>query len=1054
MSRFAIRTPYLIIVSCLIILVLGVSSIGRMPVDMFPTMNVPVVIVATFYSGMPPEQVEGNITYHLERFFTLASGIDHIESRSLNGVSIIRIYFQPDTNADTDAATIANLAVSDMKDLPPGTFPPVVLKSDASSLPVCLVTMNGDGMTDGALKDIAQNFVRNQLAGVPGASIPQPFGGPWRQIQFYIDPYKLEARQLSPMDVVRSLNQSNLVLPAGDVKIGNLDYDIYSNAQFNLKDAEQYPIKMNGENPVLMSDVGQLKDSHALQYNVVHVDGQRSVYLPVLKQGGNSNTISVVNGVRAMLKHLVDVPSAMHTTVVFDQSRFVKTAIETLLHEGGIGLFLTCLMILIFLGSFRATVAVFFSIPLSVFATFVVLQMTGSSINSMVLGGLALALSRLIDNSVVVLENIYRHLEMGESQRVAAENGGREVALPVLAATLTTAVVFFPVTLLEGVSKFLFTAMALSVVISLAASYFVAMTVVPLFCSKYLKLDNPEHLAETDSREARTLTGSPGWGTRFNIAFNHRFEQMLARYEMLVKRVLQRPIRVLAVFGIVFIVSLSLYAFLGFSYFPQTDAGQFVINIKAPSGTKLDVTEKEFAKAEQIIRQQIAPKDIGMIVDNIGVDNGFSAIYTPNAAMHTGFIQVGLAPDHRIGSYAYIRKIKHALSEQMPELSSYFSTGSLVDAVVNMGAPAPIDIQISGANFTQDNELAQKIASELRSSPAIADVFIPQDLDYPSLRVNVDRLHAAKLGLTEKEVLDNVITSLTSNQMIAPNLWIDNKNGNNYFLTVQYPEAQIRTVQDLESIPLHADGVGQSTRLGMVASIQPMRAPTEVDHYQIRRKLDIYIRPATENLGSADDKVRQVLASLNVPSNVNITVHGSAEAMHASFRSFGVGLILSVILLYLILVAQFRSFIDPAIILLALPPGIIGVLVTLVLTGTTMNVMSLMGVVMLAGIAMSNSILIVEFAHHLRSEGKAVAEAVIESCRVRLRPILMTSLATIIGLLPMALKLGEGSESYAPLARALVGGLVVSVALTVFLVPAGFYWVYGKQERTGMREAS
>jgi multidrug efflux pump subunit AcrB len=1047
MSRFAIRTPYLIVVACLMILVLGVSSIARMPVDMFPSMNVPVVIVATFYSGMPPEQVEGNITFHLERFFTLASGIDHIESRSLNGVSIIRVYFQPDTNADTDAATIANLAVSDMKDLPPGTFPPVVLKSDASSLPVCLVTMNGDGMSDGALKDIAQNFVRNQLAGVPGASIPQPFGGPWRQIQFYVDPYKLEARQLSPMDVVRALNQSNLVLPAGDVKIGNLDYDIYSNAQFNLKDAGQYPIKMNGENPVLMSDVGQLKDAHALQYNVVHVDGQRSVYLPVLKQGGNSNTISVVNGVRSMLKRLVDVPSAMHTSVVFDQSRFVKTAIETLLHEGGIGLFLTCLMILIFLGSFRATIAVFFSIPLSVFATFIVLQMTGSSINSMVLGGLALALSRLIDNSVVVLENIYRHLEMGEAQRVAAENGGREVALPVLAATLTTAVVFFPVTLLEGVSKFLFTAMAMSVVISLAASYFVAMTVVPLFCSKYLKLDNPEHISETDSAEARTLKGSPGWGTRFNTAFNHRFERMLARYEVLVKRVLQRPARVLTAFGIVFVVSLSLYFLLGFSYFPQTDAGQFVINIKAPSGTKLDVTEKEFAKAEQIIRQAIAPEDLGIVVDNIGVDNGFSAIYTPNAAMHTGFIQVGLTPEHRIGSYFYIQKIKRLLAEQMPELSSYFSTGSLVDAVVNMGAPAPIDIQISGANFAQDNEVAQRIVSELRSSPAIADVFVPQDLDYPSLRINVDRLHAAKLGLTEKEVLDNVITSLTSNQMIAPNLWIDNKNGNNYFMTVQYPEAQIRTLQDLESIPLHADGLSQPTRLGMVASVEPMRAPTEVDHYQIRRKLDIYVRPASENLGSADDKVEKVLAGLHVPSNVNVTVHGSAEAMHASFRSFTIGLTLSVILLYLILVAQFRSFIDPAIILLALPPGIIGVLVTLVLTGTTMNVMSLMGVVMLAGIAMSNSILIVEFAHHLRSEGKSVAGAIVESCRVRLRPILMTSLATIIGLLPMALKLGEGSESYAPLARVLVGGLLVSVALTVFLVPAGFIWVYGKQEQ-------
>src|ERR1700734_1709410 len=527
MSRFAIKTPYLITVACLIIAILGTVSVVQMPVDMFPAMNIPVVVVATFYSGMPPEQIEGDITYHLERFFTLASGIDHIESRSLNGVSIIRVYFQSNTNADIDAATIANLAVSDMKDLPPGTLPPVVLKSDASSLPVCLVTMNGDGMTDGELKDIAQNFVRNQLAGVPGASIPQPFGGPWRQIQFYVDPFKLEARQISPMDVVRSLNQANVILPAGDVQIGNLDYNIYSNAQFNLKDANQYPVKMNGENPVLMSDIGELKDSHALQYNVVHVNGQRSVYLPVMKQGGDSNTIAVVDRVRATVAHLVDVPATMKTHVVFDQSRFVRTAIETLLHEGGIGLFLTCVMILIFLGSLRATVAVFFSIPLSVLATFFILQLTGSSVNSMVLGGLALALSRLIDNSVVVLENIYRHLEMGESPRVAAEMGGKEVALPVLASTLTTAVVFFPVTLLTGVSKFLFSAMALAVVVSLFASYIVAMTVVPLFCARYLKLDNPEHLGETDSGEARTLKGASGWGTRFNVAFNAAFTRML-----------------------------------------------------------------------------------------------------------------------------------------------------------------------------------------------------------------------------------------------------------------------------------------------------------------------------------------------------------------------------------------------------------------------------------------------------------------------------------------------------------------------------------------------
>ena len=1028
MSRFAIKTPYLIFVVCAIVAILGVVGVAQMPVDMFPSMNIPVVVVATFYAGMPPEQIEGDITYHLERFFTLASGIDHIESRSLNGVSIIRVYFQSNTNADIDAATIANLAVSDMKDLPPGTLPPVVLKSDASSLPVCLVTMNGEGMTDGNLKDIAQNFVRNQLASVPGASIPQPFGGPWRQIQFYVDPYKLEARQISPMDVVRSLNQANVILPAGDVQIGNLDYNIYSNAQFKLKDASQYPIKMNGENPVLMSDVGQLKDAHALQYNVVHVNGQRSVYLPVMKQGGDSNTISVVDGVRKTVSHLVDVPAAMQTAVVFDQSRFVRTAIRTLLDEGGIGLFLTCVMILMFLGSLRATLAVFFSIPLSVCATFFVLQMGGSSINSMVLGGLALALSRLIDNSVVVLENIYRHLEMGEPPRVAAETGGKEVALPVLASTLTTAVVFFPVTLLAGVSKFLFSAMALAVVVSLFASYIVAMTVVPLFCARYLKHEGSERNA--------------GWGARFTAAFNAGFNRMLGWYELLVQRVLRVPVTVLLLFFVAFAASLLLYSRLGFSYFPQTDAGQFVITFKAPSGTKLTVTEREVANLENLIKEIVRPEDLAIIVDNIGVDNGFSAVYTSNAAMHTGFVQVGLKPDHHIGSYEYIRRIKKRMAGEMPELTPFFSTGSLVDAVVSMGAPAPIDVQVVGANLSVDNRVAQDIAGKLRLSPAIADVFMPQDLDYPSLRVDIDRLHAAKLGLTEREVLTNVITSLTSNQMIAPNLWIDPRNGNNYFLTVQYPETQIRSIQDLRSIPLHADGVAQPTRLDMIANIERIQAPTEVDHYQIRRKLDIYARPSSENLGLAADYVRDVVSREDVPSNVNLAIRGSAEAMNASFRSFAIGLSLSVVLLYLILVAQFRSFIDPVIILLALPPGISGVLLVLVLTGTTLNVMSLMGVVMLAGIAMSNSILIVEFAHHLKMEGRGVGEAIVESCRVRLRPILMTSLATIIGLMPMALKLGEGSESYAPLARALIGGLLVSVAFTVFLVPAAFSLAY------------
>ena len=1044
MSRFAIGAPYFIVVVCLVICLLGTVSVVRMPVDLFPSMNFPVVVVATLYSGMPPEQIEGNITFHLERFFMLASGIDHIESRSLNGVSLIKVYFQPGTDADTAAASIANLAVADMRDLPPGTLPPIVLKSDASSLPVCLITLNGEGLTDTQLKDVAQNVVRNQLASVPGAAVPQPFGGRWRQVMFYVDPTKLEARQLSPMDVVRAVNDANVVLPAGDVQIGGFDYNIYTNSEFNLSDMNQTPLKVVGQSPVRISDVGEAKDAYALQYNIVRVDGQRSVYLPVLKQGGDSNTIQVVTGTREAIKHLLDIPPALQSNVVFDQSQFVKTAISTLLHEGGIGLFLTGLMILIFLGSMRATVAVFFSIPLSVLATFIVLQFSGSTVNSMMLGGLALALSRLIDNSVVVLENIYRHLEAGEPPRVAAEKGGREVALPVLSGTLNTAVVFFPVTLLYGVSKYLFSAMALAVVISLAASYLVAMSVVPLFCALFVHGAGNHGSSQPEGDEERT--GTPGFAEAFNAWFGRQFDKFLRVYDRIVQRALLYPGRVVVGSLALFALSLLLYPFLGFAFFPQTDAGQFVVNVKAPSGTRLAETEKEIASFEQLIRQTIPPEELGMIVSNIGLDPGFSAVYSPNAAMHTSFVLVSLKPGHKISSFDYINQVRRKMKQDMPELTAFFSSGSLVDSVVNLGMAAPIDIQIAGSNLQDDYGTAQKLAAQIRNFKDAAEVYIPQDLDYPALRLDIDRLHANELGLTEKEVVTNVITALTSNQMVAPNIWTDPKNGNNYYLTVQFPEQQIRTLEDLRSIPLHGVGIAKPTRLDMVTKITRFDAPTELDHYQIRRKIDIYVRPAAEDLGRLATEIDKLIRETALPKGVITSIRGSVEAMNASFRSFAVGLILSVGLLYLILVAQFRSFTDPFIILLALPPGIIGVILTLTTTGTTLNVMSLMGLIMLAGIATSDSVLIVEFSHRLIEEGLPVREAVAKASRVRLRPILMTSLATIIGLLPMALKMGEGSESYAPLARALVGGLAVSALLTIFIVPAGFFLAYGNKE--------
>src|SRR5215468_7471540 len=614
MSGFAVRNPYFIVVICLVIAVVGVSSLARMPIDMFPSMNIPVVVVATFYSGMPPEQIETDITARFERFFTLGSGIEHIESRSLPGVSVIKVYFQPGTNPDSAVTTISNLAMAQLRRLPPGTLPPVVLKFDASSLPVCLVTFKGEGLNETSLRDLAQFVVRNQIAGVPGASVPQPFGGGYRQIMVYADPYKLEAYQLSLMDVVRTVNRSNLILPAGDVPLGPLDYNIYTNSQLpTIEEIDQLPLKVAGGSIVRVADVGYAQDAHQIQTSVVRVNGKRSVYTPVLKQGGDTNTIAVVDGVRNVVEHLVDVPKNLVTSVLFDQSRFVKTAIRTLLDEGAIGLFLTSLMILVFLGSMRATVAVFFSIPLSVLATFMALQWGGGTVNSMVLGGLALALSRLIDNSVVVLENIYRHLELGEKPAVAAENGGREVALPVLAATLTTAVVFFPVTFLYGVSQFLFSALALSVVLALFASYVVAMTVVPLYCARFIKAAHHGTPASEVPVEVEVKGNHLTFGARFNLWFNDRFEGFLRIYDRLVGYALRRPGLTVALGGFLFAASLALYPLMGLSFFPRTDAGMFVINIKAPSGSRISVTEAEVAKVEALIRRIIPSEDLGVI---------------------------------------------------------------------------------------------------------------------------------------------------------------------------------------------------------------------------------------------------------------------------------------------------------------------------------------------------------------------------------------------------------------------------------------------------------
>jgi multidrug efflux pump subunit AcrB len=1038
MTRFSLKYPYLIVVLCLVIGVVGVSRLMRMPVDLFPAINIPVVVVATFYSGMPPEQIENDITGRFERFFTLGSGIDHIESRSLPGVSLIKVFFQPGTNADTAVSNIANLAGAQLRRLPPGTLPPVVLKFDASSLPVCLITLKGEGLDETKLRDLGQFAVRNQVANVPGASVPQPFGGRYRQIMVYVDPLKLEARQLSVMDVVRTVNDSNLILPAGDVLIGDYDYNLYANSQLNtIQDINQLPLKTKGNASVMVADIGEAKDGAQIQTNVVHVDGQASVYLPVLKQGGDANTIAVVDGIKAAVAGLVDVPKSLISKVVFDQSIFVKNAIENLIHEGAIGLVLTGLMILLFLANVRATLAVFLSIPLSALATFIALSLGGGTVNTMILGGLALVFSRLIDNSVVVLENIFRHLELGSPPALAAQQGGQEVALPVLAATLTTAVVFFPVTFLYGVSQFLFTALALAVVLALFASYFVAMSVVPLFCAHFIRAPHAAGDGAGGGHHAAP-SGFFAW-------FNRRFQAMVARYDRALALALARPLLTVLSISSLFIVSLVLYPRIGVSYFPRTDPGQFVINIKAPTGSRIEVTDALIKQVEGIIRKEVEPHDMGVLVANIGITPDFSAMYTSNAGPHTAFVQCSLSEDHRIGSYEYMERVRKRLTAEMPQLTTYFQSGGLVDAVLNLGLPAPIDIQINGSDLATTHHLATTLAREIRGLSGVSDVLVPQDVDYPAIKVDIDREHASKLGLTSKEVVGNVITALTSDGMIAPSFWIDEKTGNDYLLTVQYHENQVKNLEDLKSIPLRSPERAAATRLDAVCTLSHALSPTEVDHYQLRRVIDVYVATRGEDLGQVTAEINSIIAKASMPEGVRVTLRGMVRGMQTSFASFAMGLILAVILVYLILVAQFRSFIDPFLILLAVPTGLTGVLIMLWVSDTTLNIMSLMGVVMMVGIVVSNSILIVEFAHRLRETGKNAYDAISTSCQVRLRPVLMTSLATLIGLIPMAAKMGTGTEAYAPLARAIVGGLAVSVVLTMFIVPAAYLLVYRRR---------
>ncbi|MFQ5664864.1 MAG: efflux RND transporter permease subunit [Candidatus Binatia bacterium] len=1044
----ALRAPYTVIVAVLAAVVVGITSLGRMPVDILPQFETPAVQVVTFYPGMPAEVMEKDITSRLERWTGQSAGIVRQEARSMIGVSIVKDFFHENVDPASAIAQVSSYAMSDMFYLPPGTIPPMVMPFDpTASLPLALITVSSPKFDETKLYDVAYFDLRNRLQGISGVIAPAVYGGKLRRILAYVDRERLHARGLAPMDVVQSLKSFNTLIPTGDAKFGDYDYQVITNGMpRDVAEMNDFPVKIQDGVPVFLRDVGEVKDSHQIQTNVVRISappdfqGKRQVYIPIYRQPG-ANTIQVVNGVRAALKSiLARLPASINLNVVMDQSAYIRQAIRSLIDEGLLGGLLAALMILVFIGSFRSTLVIVLAIPLSILAAFIGLYFTGNSINAMTLGGLALAVGRLVDDAIVVLENTDRHLRMGKSSLEAARDGAAEVAMPVLVATITTIAVFVPVVFLTGIGKFLFTPLALAVAFSIGASYFAAMTVVPIYAARFLH---------------RPVAAGGGRGS-FSSGSERAFERVTNGYTSGVRWALAHRVLVLGGAGSLFIAAVVGVGFVGTELFPKVDTGQFSIRFRAPSGTRIERTEMLVARVEDAIKATIPPRALQMLISNIGVLLDWPAAYTPNAGPQDAFFAVQLTGNRAHSPEEYAAMLRQRLPEAVPEGEFSFQTGGLVSAALNFGLPAPINVQVGGNDLHVARGLAEDVQRVVAAVPGTVDVRIQQRLDYPAIRVNVDRVRAANLGLTPKAVVQNIVTSINSSINFDPAFWIDTRNGNHYFLGAQYAEDEIKSLATLQNIPItpargamlqpagSRDGTPPRLRrklkpvlLRNVATFERTTAPTEINHLNISRVIDLYANVSGRDVGSVAADIEHRLTPLRrkLPHGYTIHMRGEVQSMAASFANLGFGFALAVVLVYLVMVAQFRSFLDPFIIMFAVPLGIIGVVAMLLATGTTLNVQSFMGVIFMVGIAVSNSVLLVEFANRLRARGQPLEEAIVAAARIRLRPILMTSLAAVLALTPMAIGFGHGSEANVPLARAVVGGLTVSTVLTLFVVP-------------------
>ncbi len=1043
--RLALRSTYTFVVMAMLITILGIIAITRMPTDIFPEINIPVVSVIFSYGGISAEEMEKRIVTSAERSFTTTvNDIEHIESQSLPGVSVIKVFFQPNAKVEAGVAQITASSQSVLRVMPPGLTSPFVVRYNASSIPILQLSVSGKGLSEQQLYDYGTNFIRTQLATVQGASVLLPQGGRPRQIMVDLDPQMLFAKGLSPSDISNSLNLQNLILPAGFARMGDREYSVRLNSSPEVVEAlNNIPLKEVNGATVYMRDVAQVRDGSAVQTNVVRQDGRRSVVLSVLKSGGAS-TLDIVDRVKKRLPSIMStLPAELKTKLLFDQSLFVRAAVNGVVREAAISALLTGLMILLFLGSWRSTVIVCISIPLSILTSLIIMYLLDQTINVMTLGGLALAVGILVDDATVEIENIHRNLAQRKGLGQAILDGAQQIAVPAFVSTLAICIVFVPVVLLTGTAKYLFTPLAMAVVFAMLASYFLSRTLIPTMVQYLLKGELKVYQVDEHGHEV----GGSGPIWRVHNAFNRLFESFRENYRNALEWSLSHRPAVVLIFAVFCGFSAFLTTQIGHDFFPLVDAGQFRLHVRGPAGMRIESTEQLFAEVEDSIRKVVPPEKLGIVLDNIGLPYvPVNLAYTDSATLGTadGEILVSLNEKRRRGdTWEYVRQLRERLPKDFPDAEFFFQPADIVSQILNFGLPAPIDVKVVGRNISANYQIAKQIEHRLSRIPGTADVHIHQVMNAPELRVNVDRTRAEQMGFTQRDVANSMLISLSSSGQIAPNFWLNPNNGVNYPVVVQTPAHRIDNIDQLKATPITAAGVARTQLLSNVSQVERGTAMSVVNHYNVQPQIDVFANVQDRDLGGVATEVEKIIADVSskAPRGVLIETRGQVETMRTSFLGLGTGLILAVILVYFLMVVNFQSWLDPFIILMALPGAFAGIIWMLYVTQTNISVPSLMGAIMSIGVATANSILLVTFANDKRAEGEDQISAALEAGYTRLRPVVMTAAAMIIGMLPMALGFGEGGEQNAPLGRAVIGGLIVATVATLFFVPVMYSYL-------------